>query len=1132
MRVPEIQPVLLQPQAAPVDTYVRPATPARSNLWDLAEALGGLESSLAGMVDKRKGEKDEAEALKGQMAFFQNNRQGFRDAVKGGVIPAHRSPVFVENYKKAEGKFLGTTLTTKFQTAYSLWDGKDSADEAKFQEFFDGWLASEVKGIDDPHVMAGLVPELYQLQTAAEAMFEQDLHDNVYNGATKLFGAMVGTTIDQYGLEGTGNEDGVDYNDLWNTLTGLYANNSEAGVREEDLNKQLVDSITAKAIEYSDTGLLNLLDYDRPGGGLALSAEPYGRDEKLKAQASIAAAVEADTKDRDAAALDKAWNDAIDHMIGKPGEPIPEAILTEGSRTNGKFRIELLAAQKALLDSTVTEDPQARTQLFADIFAGGGMKAIRDALARGIIKDDSTLQSAVSFARGLEAGEGTLGMALKGNIYEGVVSSIKARSTPDEITSPWAANGMSDAGLSALTDYNLMLVEWATKNPEATRDEVYKMHRVFGQMVLEGLPTQAEPGAAYTRPTGVQEQLGEGPLTEGAPAEPGPETPTPQPPPPANPVTGTPENPQAIPTDWGVAARQRFVDTLPPGSMEYIQNLAREKGVDVYTIINRMMDNMGEDAMQFLNPSLQPQQPAVPGPGSSLAPDGSFQVASAGGWEDVFGMLDPNVQSIVRGAAERMGLDLSGLQALYNDGNFQFPEGTDMAALPAGMRNNNPGNLKFSDRSAALYPGVMGPSENTDQGDPQINFKSPEDGMAAAAILALRKFNGGRDTVRKLISAEGGWTPGAEFATTNIAATMGVGPDDPLDLSKPDQMHSFLSALIKQEHGPSSELYTPELIMEGVKTAMEGPAEAGGTVALGGGAEPAQAVAFLTSRTDKPAEHITGLDPRLQTRLYEFINAAPPGIREGLGIYSGYRSVERQQQLWNQALRKYGSAAAARKWVAPPGRSNHNHGQAADLSYNGASLSKAPREVVQWVHANAGKFGLKFPLSNENWHVELQETRGGRGGGGFAAHQSTATGGNSPLAAGIATAPSTTPPPATPAFAATVGEPDAEVLDADTVTRRLQAADKARKLSDLLEAVFGDGKAKRALPKGAVTAPTVTPKEAEGKLPVTVVATKSTTSANTYFKVKARSGVKHFGIFDDKGQADEFAARINSMRRK
>jgi hypothetical protein len=143
---------------------------------------------------------------------------------------------------------------------------------------------------------------------------------------------------------------------------------------------------------------------------------------------------------------------------------------------------------------------------------------------------------------------------------------------------------------------------------------------------------------------------------------------------------------------------------------------------------------------------------------------------------------------------------------------------------------------------------------------------------------------------------------------------------------------------------------------------------------------------FLKTRlVGHSADHIDNLKPEMQQRLAALLQAAPPEVAGKLGIYSGARTVARQKELWDAAVKRYGSPEAARKWVAPPGRSNHNHGQAADLSYNGKSLKNAPPEVVKWLHDNAGAYGLKFPLANENWHIELDSTRGGRGDPAFSA---------------------------------------------------------------------------------------------------------------------------------------------------
>lgn len=118
----------------------------------------------------------------------------------------------------------------------------------------------------------------------------------------------------------------------------------------------------------------------------------------------------------------------------------------------------------------------------------------------------------------------------------------------------------------------------------------------------------------------------------------------------------------------------------------------------------------------------------------------------------------------------------------------------------------------------------------------------------------------------------------------------------------------------------------------------------------------------------KGKSHIDGMASAFAEKLAKMLASMPDDMKGSVTIKSGYRSVERQQQLWLEALKKYGSPEAARQWVAPPGNSQHNKGNAADLGYS----SDASR---QWMHQNAGNFGLSFPLSNENWHIEDADAR-------------------------------------------------------------------------------------------------------------------------------------------------------------
>ncbi len=150
----------------------------------------------------------------------------------------------------------------------------------------------------------------------------------------------------------------------------------------------------------------------------------------------------------------------------------------------------------------------------------------------------------------------------------------------------------------------------------------------------------------------------------------------------------------------------------------------------------------------------------------------------------------------------------------------------------------------------------------------------------------------------------------------------------------------------------ANELRGAALKAVGVKSATDDPAKYLSNVLASG----------------KGATHITGMASTFQQKLATMLASMPDDLKGSVTINSGYRSPERQQELWLEALQKYGSPEAARKWVAPPGNSQHNKGNAADLGYQSDAARK-------WVHENAGNYGLSFPMSHEPWHVEDEDAR-------------------------------------------------------------------------------------------------------------------------------------------------------------
>lgn len=83
-----------------------------------------------------------------------------------------------------------------------------------------------------------------------------------------------------------------------------------------------------------------------------------------------------------------------------------------------------------------------------------------------------------------------------------------------------------------------------------------------------------------------------------------------------------------------------------------------------------------------------------------------------------------------------------------------------------------------------------------------------------------------------------------------------------------------------------------------------------------------------------------------------------------LTLTSGHRPRADQEELWADGLRKYGTAAEARKWVAVPWESAHVRGLAVDAGPNPATMA--------WLEAHQDQFGLCRRFSNEPWHFELK----------------------------------------------------------------------------------------------------------------------------------------------------------------
>jgi D-alanyl-D-alanine carboxypeptidase len=143
---------------------------------------------------------------------------------------------------------------------------------------------------------------------------------------------------------------------------------------------------------------------------------------------------------------------------------------------------------------------------------------------------------------------------------------------------------------------------------------------------------------------------------------------------------------------------------------------------------------------------------------------------------------------------------------------------------------------------------------------------------------------------------------------------------------------------------------------------------------------------------EAPASTLAKAGPYRQTgRVVEmrapaaeaFAAMAEAAQRDGVTLVpiSGFRPVAYQKVLFDRARKRYGSARAAARWVAPPGHSEHATGWTLDMGDG----DDPPTDIEQsfettkaflWLSAHAKEFHfeLSFPKDNpqgvsyEPWH--------------------------------------------------------------------------------------------------------------------------------------------------------------------
>lgn len=89
-----------------------------------------------------------------------------------------------------------------------------------------------------------------------------------------------------------------------------------------------------------------------------------------------------------------------------------------------------------------------------------------------------------------------------------------------------------------------------------------------------------------------------------------------------------------------------------------------------------------------------------------------------------------------------------------------------------------------------------------------------------------------------------------------------------------------------------------------------------------------------------------------------------------LYLYSGARDHRQQNQLYQDAVSKYGSEREAKKRVAPPGKSDHDPNAGLAFGIGDGAIGADIRGDLAIAHKLAAHFGLEFDKKTP-WHMRI-----------------------------------------------------------------------------------------------------------------------------------------------------------------
>jgi hypothetical protein len=432
-----------RPTARPVDTFVQPGHPVHDDhgMYALVDAFKEIQPGLERFASERFQRANEIDIEAGHAAALKS-KEGFKEAVKSGAIPAGASPWFQVGWERQRARVASADYDTALREGYA----SSGLVEQNDPKAFDAWVADFTKSWQQQHPENNDNPEFTSvfgqmaahsqssLANAHAAARTVKIENDVVDNTGRELEAAMDRHLDLIGTQNphTGEE-----------LSGIVAQQVANGLDGQLANKLVAQTIIRRAIADEDVTILDLAD-EVPSGSGMVGQIGYVKDMIAAARKNITASkiqgdriAHLENKAKRSAAIDKLRGDAYAKIFDSPYANTREEFLQlnaydpdEAAKVES-FRTALLSSLTA--QNKVIENPSLVTDM-------------RLAALQGNLTDEQVVNAVHGGDIGAESAKELFDLTRKAHENKGITQDPIVTIFSKDITNVITKNGFSGEG--------------------------------------------------------------------------------------------------------------------------------------------------------------------------------------------------------------------------------------------------------------------------------------------------------------------------------------------------------------------------------------------------------------------------------------------------------------------------------------------------------------------------------------------------------------------------------------------------------------------------------------------------------------------------------------------------------------